>query len=282
MSSTSLKLIIFDLDGTLYEDTHHFNFYAKALQKYVPEANKDNFWRDYLAGCQDQHTLRIGRIYDCEKDLVLVQTHFIVQEAYSWDGEPLPLDEIHRLYPEPITIDMNRYLSAGDLWWVPGSMARHYGVTPEQSQTAFLETRAYMMTDEFQMTQRPELVQLLEDLNVSGCKLVLMTNSPEVDSERILVKLGLSHLFHFKQFQSQKPTKTGIWIENLKNHFHVEYSQILSVGDNWLNEILPALSLGCLSLYIDPHQIGETLESTYRVASLTEAIGILERLQKTL
>ncbi len=33
MKPKKIKVIIFDLDGTLYEDTHHFDYYAKRIEE---------------------------------------------------------------------------------------------------------------------------------------------------------------------------------------------------------------------------------------------------------
>lgn len=279
MAGGSLSVFIFDLDGTLYDDTHHFEYYARALQTYVPAESQNSFWDDYLLAKSDQHTLRVGRVYDTETDLVLAHYNLQVEHAYRWTGEPMSHTQTQQLYPAPIVIDMRRFLSIGDLWNVPNTIALHYGVRPEQTDAAFLQTRRYMMTDEFVMKQQPELIEVLSQLKRQGKHLVLMTNSPEEDSERIIIKLGIGHLFSFKQFASQKPTMTTKRIQSFKERFQAaNFSQMISIGDNWINEIAPADGLGCQTLYIDPHQIGERLACTYRADSLHEAIRLLRQL----
>ncbi|WP_052364174.1 hypothetical protein [Geomicrobium sp. JCM 19037] len=42
-----IDLVIFDLDGTLYEDTDHFDHYAKRLSEELPEQKRANFFQDY-------------------------------------------------------------------------------------------------------------------------------------------------------------------------------------------------------------------------------------------
>ncbi|MDF0727383.1 hypothetical protein PY093_11865 [Cytobacillus sp. S13-E01] len=47
MVHNKTRVIVFDLDGTLYEDTHHFDYYALRLQEMLPEENRVLFWNDY-------------------------------------------------------------------------------------------------------------------------------------------------------------------------------------------------------------------------------------------
>jgi FMN phosphatase YigB (HAD superfamily) len=61
MDLSRVNLIIYDLDGTLYEDTHHFDYYAKELKNRLSSDVQDAFQADYEAAVQDKHPLRIGR-----------------------------------------------------------------------------------------------------------------------------------------------------------------------------------------------------------------------------
>src|SRR6476660_4577892 len=47
MENNKLKVIVCDLDGTRYEDTHHFEYYAKQLQHKLPTEKHEAFWKDY-------------------------------------------------------------------------------------------------------------------------------------------------------------------------------------------------------------------------------------------
>ena len=106
-------------------------------------------------------------------------------------------------------------------------------------------------------------------------KQVLVTNSPQVDSEKILEKIGLIDSFDEKIFQARKPSGTKGVFERISQQFSLPYAQFLSVGDNWVNEILPASELGCQTVYIDPHGIGKDLESDQRVAQMAEVLEII-------
>jgi FMN phosphatase YigB (HAD superfamily) len=275
MISNQIKVIVFDLDGTLYEDTHHFEYYAKRLQSKLPFEKQARFWEDYQSANQGKHSLKIGRIYDVKRDLILVQEHNYVKEAYTWIGTPLSAEEVSELFPSPIVIDQLHIISIGDLWWLPITIARHYGLSANLSYKAFLETRSFMMGPEFFMTRVPGFMDILVKIKEKGFKLTLLTNSPEPDSEIILSKLGLEKLFDLKIFEGKKPTHTAKRFNDIKEHFQVEYIQILSIGDNWINEILPATELGCSTILIDPYFVSKKTYADHVVRDITQLIPLL-------
>jgi FMN phosphatase YigB (HAD superfamily) len=276
MDLAKIKAIVFDLDGTLYEDTHHFDYYANQLREKLHKDVQPIFEKEYALAKEDQHTLRMGRVYDVEKDLVLVQLDNQVVEAYEWNGEALPNDKLKSLYPDPITLDFIRFINVGDLWWVPVSIALHNGLPPEQAESAFLETRNFMMGPDYEMKRIPGLKDLLESLH-SKIKLVLLTNSPEPDSEMLLQKLGISSCFDLKLFNGKKPVRTVERFETVKETFNVSFEEILSVGDNWINEIRPVQPLGCATIFIDTHHLDGTADLI--VETMGEVITYLEKLK---
>jgi HAD superfamily hydrolase (TIGR01549 family) len=271
-----VKLVVFDLDGTLYEDTHHFFYYANRIKGKLPFELQPIFEKEYDSALINQHPLIIGRVYDTEQDLILVQRNGIVKEAYRWEGTPLAQAEVEKLYPIAIEVNLDDMISIGDLWWLPSSIGRHYGLTGDQSYQAFLETREYMMGPDFQMNRIPDLMETLQKLR-NDRRLILVTNSPEPDSSAILHKLGLLEIFHERIFLAQKPTKTKEVFLRLINDYKVRPEEVLSVGDNGINEILPAQTLGCQTIYIDPHRIAEPKDADWIVQSMSEVVQFFKQ-----
>ncbi|KOO42930.1 HAD family hydrolase [Priestia koreensis] len=267
----TIKVIVFDLDGTLYEDTHHFEYFAKKLSTRLN--NADGFMNQYYEAVEEKHTLKVGTVYDRENDRILIQKEGRVLEAFQWDGTPLlPVEEY---YPNAITFDFKTMQSIGDLWGVPIAIGRHFGLSSVEINEAFLETRRYMMSDEFVMSPVRGLANTLEELAKTK-KLVLMTNSPQVDSERIVEKLGLKGLFTYAIFEAKKPVKTEERLRTIASHFGVETEEMMSVGDNWINEINPARKLGCSTIFIDVHQIGDARSADMVVHQVSELVTSLQ------
>jgi FMN phosphatase YigB (HAD superfamily) len=272
-----INTIVFDLDGTLYEDTHHFQYYADLLKQKLPDDVRQSFEQDYAAVGEGSHTLKVGRVYDAEKDLVLSHENGVVKTGWTWTGERVPEEELSKHYSkEPLQFDLLNMLSIGDLWWVPVSIAKHYGLTSEEAYKAFLETRDHMMTDEFVMEPLKEFAEVLEKLH-SSYNLVLMTNSPQTDSDIILKKLGFTSYFHDKIFEANKPVRTADQLTYISKKWNVPFENMLSVGDNYINEILPAALLGCKTIFIDPFDLYKKSDATYTVNGLHELAGELER-----
>ncbi len=94
------KLVIFDLDGTLYEGTEHFDYYAKLLQEKVTPALRDEYLQEYEAMKAGKHLVSIGKIYDVARDLILTidSLTFEVSAAYRWSGEKLSETETREFY----------------------------------------------------------------------------------------------------------------------------------------------------------------------------------------
>lgn len=272
------KMIVYDLDGTLYDDTHHFDYYADQLESRLPSEFQPSFRHDYQAAREDHHTLQIGRTYDVKNDLILVQIKGVVLEAYEWTGMPIPVEKMKELYGNGVQVDLENMLSVGDLWWVPACIAYHYGLSTADGQASFLATREFMMTDQFQMNSVRGLQEAIRHARKHSVLQVLMTNSPQIDSERILEKLGLHESFDHKIFQARKPLQTKKHLQTLSDAYHVPFEQIVSVGDNWVNEIWPAQELGCQTVYIDPHLVGENLDCDWRISCIRDWVPLLKTL----
>ncbi|QFT89687.1 dUMP phosphatase [Bacillus sp. THAF10] len=271
----NIRTIVFDLDGTLYEDTHHFSYYANLLKKMLPQEHQTAFENDYVAVENDLHTLKVGRVYDARQDLILAHQDGNVTAAWSWNGEEITQQKLQSLYPETLKFDLFNMLSIGDLWWVPVSIAKHYGLSTEETYAAFLQTREHMMTDEFVLEPLKEFAEVLEKLH-GKYQLVLMTNSPQTDSDVILKKLGFTSFFDAKVYEANKPTSTTKQLQAIAENCDVTFEEMLSVGDNYINEILPAARLGCQTICIDPFNLFKNSESGYTVKNLKELAEMLE------
>jgi len=271
------KVIVFDLDGTLYEDTRHFDYYARLIANLLPEAQQREFMDQYAAAIEDRHAVKIGRVYDAHRDLLLVQQAGEVLEAYQWDGTPLSEDSIAELYPEPITLDLTDVVSIGDIWWIPPVIGRHMGIPSAKSYEMFEQTRKWMMGPDFAMQPIPGLADALARLSRKK-KLVLLTNSPRGDSEAILGKLGLAEVFDHKIFMGMKPVRSQDHFRELAKRYDCSFAEMISVGDNWVNDIDPPRELGCKTIFIDHHGQGDADRADVVVRSMEEAVDIFRKM----
>lgn len=251
MNIDKQKLVIFDLDGTLYEGTDHFDYYAERLHMDVPEENKQAFIDDYHNMKQGKHSVAIGKAYDVDRDVVLTLDPLTlnVVKVEDWDGNAWSEEEVSCTYRGLVKFDFEHIVAIGDGWWLPFACAKHYGV--ENCYKRYVETKEYMVTDQFQLEKIDGVKEWLLKLKETK-QIVLVTNSDIDDVGRLLKELEIDTIFEHVVTSAQKPSKTDEILARLMSQYEVNPEEIVSVGDNFINEIAPALKMGMKAIYIDP------------------------------
>jgi FMN phosphatase YigB (HAD superfamily) len=264
------KLVIFDLDGTLYEDTDHFDYYAGLLKQQLPEAEQNDYQHDYEAMKAGHHIVKIGKAYDVERDYVLTLDPMTLKitEIHSWEGHKVNEAEIDSLYPNPLQFNFENMIAIGDGWWLPFAAAKHYGV--KDTYTSYNKTKEYMVTENFELTKTPGLKDGLLQLKETK-QLVLCTNSDIDDVGRLLKELELDTIFEHILPSSMKPTNTEEHFKKLLHQYECHPHEVVSIGDNFINEIAPALKLGMRAIYIHPTHESEDQEQLLVVPTLANA-----------
>lgn len=278
MSITNLydqsKLIIFDLDGTLYEDTNHFAYYAEQLKLQLPPGTGDAFDAEYAKMLDGRHVVSIGKVYDALRDFVLQVDPFSmrVQKGWTWQGKTVPTAEVQQHYPDPITCDFDTLIAIGDGWWLPNVCAKHFGATDTYS--AYEKTKEYMATDQFSLTRIPGLREGLLQLKEKR-EIVLLTNSQADDVQRLLNRLNLEGIFEQIITEARKPQHTIAWFTKLMEAYGLEAKDCLSVGDNYLNEIAPAIRLGMQTIFIDFQEQPYPYDDGMKVKSIGDTVELM-------
>lgn len=273
----TVELVIFDLDGTLYEDTDHFKYYAQLLKEELPEEVHNDYLREYGKMEAGQHIVTIGKVYDVVRDYVLKLDAIssTILQAWNWDGEELDREDVQRLYPNPITLDFDSMIAIGDGWWLPNVCARHYGA--QNTQDAYVKTKEYMNTDQFHLTKIPGLREGLLHLKEKK-KIVLLTNSEKDDVERLLTNLNLNGIFDDIVTEARKPQYTNRHFTNLLEKYNMPAHSGLSIGDNYLNEIAPALNLNMQTVFIDFYGLDYPEYQGVKVKSISDLINSMNEL----
>lgn len=266
-----VELVIFDLDGTLYEDTDHFDYYAEQLKQELPEEVQPLFSTEYKKMVSGNHPVTIGKVYDVVRDHILQvdAIHTTVVHAWTWDGEELNSETIQSLYPHPLQLDFDTMIAIGDGWWLPNVCAKHFGL--QDTQTAYHKTKDFMATDQFKLTKIPGLREGLSHLKEKK-DIVLLTNSTEDDVARLLKNLDLQGIFDSIITEARKPSLTKNHFSTLLKEKNIEPIKALSVGDNYINEIAPAIYLGMQTVFIDLYEFDYPEYSGLKVKSISEII----------
>ncbi|MDV2684941.1 HAD family hydrolase [Alkalihalophilus lindianensis] len=260
------KLVIFDLDGTLYEGTDHFDYYAEHLKKKVIVHKQLDFQRDYEQMKAGNHSVMIGKAYDIKEDLILTidPMTLSVTEASKWNGETLSIEEVKKKYQEQLSFDFETMIAIGDGWWLPFVCAKHYGV--EDCYSSYVATKEYMVSESFQLEPLPGLNEALVDLKTQST-IVLVTNSDADDVNRLLNELQLRGLFDKVITSAEKPTYTSKLFTDLLEEYQASADETLSIGDNFINDVAPAVLLGMDGVYIHTENNQEELHKNVQIVS---------------
>jgi len=264
------ECIIFDLDGTLYEDTHHFQHYANLLKKGLVKKDQLKFQEDYAKMVAGDHIVKIGRVYDYVNDTILEVDSYTLKVTRAWDWNGNETSTVD--YTEPIQPNFDTMIAIGDGWWPPNVCARHYGHS--DPQYAYNETKVFMASEHFKLSKITHLREALLHLK-NKRQIVLLTNSDSEDVKRLLSLLNLQGVFAEIVTSARKPELTTEHFKNLIDKFNLKPKEALSVGDNFLNEIAPAEMLGMKSIFIDSQNMDYPQYNGLKVNSISETIEMM-------
>ncbi len=248
-----IELFLFDLDGTLYEDQDHFDYYAKCLAERLKPEKRDFFWKDLHPSRRGNHTPSLGRVYDLEKDLIPeIDAKRRVKAAWTWEGIKLKDDRVAALYPRYAQGNMENMFYMGDGWWLPAACAFHYGL--KDPGYCYQKTKKWLVETDHALRPVPGLGEKLGFLS-EIYPLVLATNSDQEGTERLLKLLELEKIFHSIFTCCEKPAGTESLVKKIEEEFSIDSQGFISIGDNYLKEISPIRDLGAQSILIDPHGV---------------------------
>lgn len=265
------ELVVFDLDGTLYEDPRVYNRYARELSRFLPTGKRAAYLADWRAARAGRGAAQVGMGYDRGRDRLFRFVNETISDLVAWEDADLPIEEqAFSITETPLFAGERIFI--GDYWGLPDALAAHHGIRQEDRGAAFLATRVWMSGDHYILKVVPRLGETLDLLREAGARLAALSNSPADTVEDILRRLGVRDRFASVVASAHKPE--GL-ICFLREHGAGEH--VLCAGDHYVNEIASALRLGCHALYIDRHRtgLGADNPACSRVKSIGEALAWL-------
>ena len=213
---------------------------------------------------------------------------------FDLDGTLYSGDDPYRFYAQEVSLTMNsqtahHYLQtvedhlngiqeslvSGDNWEAVVRLAQPYLTDDLRIQAAFLATRQYMLSTACHLEIPPGLQEHLKKWREKAY-LTVATNSPESASFPLLDKLGLSSFFDLIRADTHKPEGLLdlVQVHPLGKELPVQH--IISVGDNYTNDIVPALHAGWKTVHLSPrgHFPGP---ATLQVKNLESAFQVIDQ-----
>jgi len=140
---------------------------------------------------------------------------------------------------------------------------------------AFAKTRAFMLTDECTFEVPDGLPELLER-SAPRARRILMSNTPAFGVMPLLERLGLLGLFDEIVCQAEKPDRLPARLTALARVSDVPQRSVISIGDHFVNDIAPAIAVGCATAYVDPFRVGPSGQATVEAARIEDLLPALE------
>lgn len=242
----AIDTIIFDLDGTLYDEERIYDRYAEEIARLLPGEDRAEFIREWGEMKSGRGPKIVGLGYDISRRHLFRHAGGRLTGYLTWEGEDLPAETEPGSYP----LFGSGRLNVGDSWGLLAALAARHGLPGDRRQAAFVATRTYM-SGEGRLQVEPSLRPSLLTLREYGVQLIAMSNSPAGSVTDTFDQLGIGDCFSRIIPDAAKPAGLIDFLGTLSRA-----ERTLSVGDNYVNDIEPALDAGAPALYIDRHDTG--------------------------
>ena len=261
-----IQTIVFDLDGTIYQNTVFHRDYLRFLVEGTGKAD----WADSLIAFADAvfrgERLVMNAFYDDAK--IVAGT----PETYFEALERALLPQL--TYEE--ALDRAGCIYTGDAWAVVTLMGKTLGLLEDgRGDTVYRRTRDKMNADGMRGCER--LRSAIQGLD-GDFRAILLTNSYESTAVDFLRQLGFLNTFPEIVFSANKPAGMIDALRRRDAALLEHPERVLTVGDHAFNDLMPLQRLGCRSLWINPFDNIHTPAVDMTVRTPEELAGFLEGL----
>lgn len=263
-----VKVVIFDLDGTLYQDRVYYKrFIAHMLRGSVYERDTKKVQDKADAIVEGRDAMKLGHFYDSSnavKGLSLEERltiPFIENKVGHFD------DYLER-----------KYRFVGDGWNVVFMLADRLEIAPEAVNAAFRKVRQEMLLDDYAIEVNRELIDVLGKLKGQLEGMYLLTNTPEPEAVDFVSYMGLEDKFTSIHYGADKPFGLMTYLPDILKEHGIEASEVLAIGDHGYNDLYPVHVRGGKTILATPYVVADEMPWSVRVQSLEALKAELEAL----
>lgn len=261
-----VQVILFDMDGTLYQD---FTFHRDYLRYLLQGTAWERYTGEVTAladGILSGGVLPMNRFYRVRPAEGLEGPAALPAHLRAGLAEELPFA---RCYRE----GLGELQFLGDPWEVATYIAAALGVLEQNGEAAFLRVRGEMEAAALHLD--PALRDLLAAMRERYVT-VLLSNSPEESAAGFIDRLGLTGAFTHVRYSARKPMGLFENLERCPGLAGMEREHLLSVGDHAFNEIVNVHLAGGKTVWMNPYAPAPWVPCTCSVGSLGELMALLQ------
>ena len=262
----NVKTIIFDLDGTIYQNVSFHRTYLHFLLADTPWDTWETELVEFVELVFSGQRLAMNHFYRLER--VQVDTP---EEFFATLEECIcPAMD----YEEALIRTDLVYL--GDAWAVVGYVGEMLGLLADgRGDVIYRRVRESM--EQEGMVGNPRLKAAISGLS-SHFNVILMSNSYEDTAQEFLRQLGYENVFSNLGSSANKPFDMITRLEQIAPQILAEPETILSIGDHAFNDLMPIQQKGGQTVWINPFQNIARPTCDLELASLDELAGFLENM----
>ena len=275
---SDIKIIIFDMDGTLYQEDKFLERYIRHLlagTEYEGETEAAiSAGRDILTG---KHPFQFGHFYHKQDDLALVRNEDGFVQGYTWEGTAI---EERALAYGALSSQAHHLIQIGDPWGIAAVVSHKYKLPEEKLQSAFKQVRKEMLLAPYQFELHSGLFEAIEELTATH-QIILMTNTFLESGIDFLNYMKIRHLFEEVYCGAEKPLGMDNYISTLLAQGY-QAREILSIGDNPWNDLHPVKRRGGRTCFISPYPSSDPEIWDLRLTSLDELAQLMQAIRKSI
>lgn len=265
---SEIKTIVFDLDGTIYQNTVFHRDYLRFLVEGTQKAG----WADVLIAYADgvflgKH-LAMNAFYETKR----IDADSPLSFFRALENARLPALS----YEEALLRDDCVY--TGDAWAVVTLLGLALGLLEgDRGDLIYRRTRDSMSADGMKGNARlREVIRSLGD----SFETVLLSNSPAGTALEFLEQLAFHDVFQKTMFSANKPAGMLDALRSLDVPVLEHPQSVLSIGDHAYNDFAPLQRLGCRTLWVNPFRGIREPACDASVRTPDDLAEFLERLRR--
>lgn len=260
-----IKVMIFDLDGTLYQDYTFLGRYLRyMLNDQLTEQELQQQINEAYAILEGNHLVRFGYFYNYENQKVYTHEKLKPISSFSWE-------ETEQVEVEGMIAPL---FYIGDPWCIAAVFGDRHNVSEEKRKHAFEFVRKEMTSEPYRIHRHDPLFEVLTNLEMD--RKIFMTNTPGPSGPEFVKHLKLEHVFDEFFFDAGKPEGIQFVLERLISEGYQPH-QILSVGDNPFNDLYPVKHAGGRTCLISQYKHADLTVWDESVKTVEELTGFLQR-----
>lgn len=260
-----VRVILFDMDGTLYQD---HTFHRDYLRYLLDGTEREAFTEEAIRLADEIMThgvVPMDRFYRVQPTSRAGTWKQLAEYLRGCMIDEMPFEMCYR-----DGLGELRFLA--DPWEVATMIAAALGTLEQNGEEAFLRVRKEM--EDNALAPDPELRGVLEALKERYIT-VLLSNSPQQSAANFIDRLDFTGAFTFIAYDACKPYQLFESLHSCPGLEDVSDQTILSVGDHAFNEIVNVHLAGGKTIWMDPYNAQAEIPCTFRVKNIPQLMALL-------